>query len=364
MMTKRRHRKRRLRVGRLLLFVVILLALIAGIFAVHEKRQLRPVSDEGETVRYTIEPNTSLRDATRKLEEDGLIRDADAAFLYAKLKKGITVYAGDFPLSPSMSTQEILSAISDQSNAIIDQVNVTIIEGDWCKDIAAKIADTTDVSYDDLIALWNDEDYIRSIMDRYPFLTDEIFNANARCYLEGYLAPETYSFYPHTDAKTVTEKILDQSLVQYQQFQDAIASQNLSVHQIYTLASIVQYEASTPEDMAKVAKVFYNRMDAGMMLQSSVTVCYALDLDKANDSWKACEINGNLDSPYNTYMYAGLPPGPIMNPGAEALKAVLNPDPSMEGYYFFMADVTTGEIHYAQTLAEHDANVAKYGIVH
>ena len=365
MAKKRRHKKRRhLRVGRLILLILIVLALTAGIFVFHYKQQLRPVAEKGEAVRYTVSADSSLKQVTAGLEEAGLIRSANAAYYYMALNGNKTVYAGDFSLSPAMTTQEIMDTISDQSNAIIDEAKITIIEGDWCKDIATKISEATNVTYDELIALWNDADYIRSLSEKYPFLSEEMFSENVRCYLEGYLAPDTYSFYPETDAKTVTEKILDQTLVEYDQFKDDISVSSWSVHQIYTLASIVQYEASSPEDMAKVAQVFYNRLNAQMPLQSSVTVCYALDLDKSTQSWMACEVNSKLDSPYNTYLHQGLPPGPIMNPGAEALNAVLHPDSSMEGYYYFMADVNTGEIHYAKTLEEHNANVAQYGVVH
>ncbi|MCI6068302.1 MAG: endolytic transglycosylase MltG, partial [Galactobacillus timonensis] len=176
----------------------------------------------------------------------------------------------------------------------------------------------------------------------------------------GYLFPNTYNFYPETDADTITRTLLNGQLTVYNELKDQMSASSLTVHQIYTLASIVQYEASTPEDMAKVAQVFYNRLAIDMPLQSSVTVCYAIDLNRDTDSWKACEVNSDYDSPYNTYLHTGLPPGPILNPGRDALNAVLNPDTSMDGYYYFMADVTTGKIYYAKTLEEHNANVKKY----
>ena len=110
--------------------------------------------------------------------------------------------------------------------------------------------------------------------------------------------------------------------------------------------------------MKMIAGVFYNRMAIGMKLQSSVTVCYAIDIDKG-DSWKACEVNPTYDSPYNTYMVKGLPPGPILNPGVDAIAAVLNPTES--NYYYFMADVYgDGTVYYAETYAQHLALVNKY----
>lgn len=165
-----------------------------------------------------------------------------------------------------------------------------------------------------MLALWNDEAYVRSLMSDYPFLTEEIFNSSSRILLEGYLFPETYNFFVDADADQITRKILDQTLKVYNDFADQFAQSELSIHQLFTLASIVQYEAAKPSDMQLVAGVFYNRLHAGMKLQSSVTVCYAIDKEK-DDDWMACEVNPDFDSPYNTYRVEGLPPGPILNPG-------------------------------------------------
>lgn len=235
---------------------------------------------------------------------------------------------------------------------------MTIVEGDWAKHIADKIAGVTSVTSDELIALWNNEDYLRSIMNDYPFLTEDIFNENIRIKLEGYLAPNTYNFFQETTAEEVTKKILDESLAIYQKYENEIKKSSLSIHELYTLASIVQYESGNIDDMKKIAEVFYNRMEIGMPLQSSVTVCYALDINKSDD-WTACEVNPNYDSLYNTYKYQGLPPGPIQNPGEDALEAVLNPD--QNNYLYFMADVYgDGTVYYAETYEEHEANVNRY----
>ena len=120
-----------------------------------------------------------------------------------------------------------------------------------------------------------------------------------------------------------------------------------------------QYTAETlPSRLELVAGVFYNRLAAGMKLQSSVTVCYAIDKEK-DDDWMACEVNPDFDSPYNTYRVEGLPPGPILNPGRDAIQAVLQPQAS--DYLYFMADVKgDGTVYYAKTYAEHQANVRKY----
>ena len=198
-------------------------------------------------------------------------------------------------------------------------------------------------------------------MERYPFITEDIFNDNIRIGLEGFLAPNTYQFYRETDARTVTEKILDQQLAVYNRFKDQFDASSYSIHELYTLASIVQYESGKRDDMGLIAGVFYNRLAINMPLQSSVTVCYAMDEDNG-ENWLACEANADFNSPYNTYMYPGLPPGPIVNPGEDAIEAVLNPTDN--DYYYFMADVDTGVVYYARTLEEHNANVAAHTTYH
>ena len=254
-----------------------------------------------------------------------------------------------------MDLQAILEKLNS-ATAASDTVSVTVTEGDWAKHIAEKIAAVTNVKEDELLQLWNDKEWISSLKSTYPFITDEMFQDNVRIYLEGYIAPNTYEFYKETTAKDVTLKMLDQTKVVYEANKDAIAKSKLSIHQLYTLASIVQYEGGGDETTLRtIAGVFYNRLNQGMLLQSSVTVCYAIDFDRQTDKWQACEVNAEFDSPYNTYLHKGLPPGPIENPGEKVFKAVLNPIES--DYLYFVADTKTGEVFFAKTLTEHNQNV-------
>ncbi len=361
MAKKKRKRRRRLRVGRLLLLLLIPVLIAAAIVFFSYRNSLKPIQKESEVVTVTIPDGSSVKSAVEILKQEGLIRNKDFVYFYVRQNNLTDIKSGTYELDKSWDVKTIFEHLSDSSNAAVDSVMVTIVEGDWAKHAAAKIAEATNVTAEELLALWNDEAYLRSIMDRYPFLTEEIFNPNIRIRLEGYLAPNTYEFYRETDAKTVTEKILDQQLQVYQKYQDAISASDLSVHELYTLASIVQYEAGKPEDMKMIAGVFYNRLAINMALQSSVTVCYAMDEDKG-ENWLACETNADFESPYNTYKYPGLPPGPIINPGEEAIEAVLNPTDS--DYYYFMADVDTGVVYYGRTLDEHNANVAEHTNYH
>lgn len=354
--TKKRHR---LRVGRLILLILILLAFIFGGLYLKYSNDLKAVQTASEAVDFVVDDGSTAKTVTADLASQGIIRNAQSAYIYAKLNHYTDIKKGEYQLDKSWDVKTILTTLNDSKGAMANVASVTIVEGDWAKDIAAKISQVTDVSADDLLALWNDEDYIRSIMPKYPFLTEDIFNENIRIKLEGYLAPDTYQFFKDSTAKDVTEKILDQTLSIYQGMQSEMESSGKSIQEIYTMASIIQYESGSVSDMKEIAGVFYNRLNADMPLQSSVTVCYAIDLDKVNDSWRSCEFNSDFDSPYNTYKYSGLPPGPIENPGKDALMAAL--EPNQNDYYYFMADVCgDGKVYYAKTLEEHNANVKKY----
>ena len=356
-----KKKKRKIRIGRLLLILMIPVLVILGTIFLTYRNSLKPVQKTSETVTFVVESGASTKQVAAKLEEEGLIRNADFAYIHVRSKNLTDIKSGTYTLDKSWNVEQIFEVLNDPNAGEVETVSVTIIEGDWAKHVAQKISEVTNVSYDELMSLWNDEEYIRSLMDRYPFITEDVFNPDVRIRLEGFLAPNTYLFYPETDARTVTEKILDQQLSVYNRFADQIAASPYNVHELYTLASIVQYESGKVDDMKLIAGVFYNRLNINMALQSSVTVCYAMDNDNG-ENWLACEANADFESPYNTYKYPGLPPGPIVNAGEDAIEAVLNPTES--DYYYFMADVDTGVVYYAKTLEEHNANVAAHTTYH
>lgn len=340
----------------LCLFLLGLLCAGGAIF--FYQSQLEPVSENSSEVVFEVRSGETLNAVLPRLEEEGLINSSLFAKIYIKLNDTGSLAAGKFKLNASMSTAEIIATITDATKLMHDDITITFIEGEWLKHMAEKFESDLGIDSDEMLSLWNDEDYLRSLMSEYPFLTEEIFNEDSRFLLEGYLMPNTYAFAKGSDAKTVTKKLLDQTLKVYNEYKDQMNAHDLSIHELFTLASIVQYEASSIEDMKMIAGVFYNRLQIGMKLQSSVTVCYAIDKEKG-DSWKACEVNPTYDSPYNTYMVQGLPPGPILNPGKDAIEAVLNPTES--NYYYFMADVYgDGTVYYAETYEQHLALVNKY----
>lgn len=356
---RRKKRKLKPRWGRIILFIVLILILVLGIQAVKLYKNLQPVQTDSEKVAFTIDEQSTSRTICTKLQSEGIVRDANVAYYYAKFGKLTDFKAGVFQLDKSWTLEQIFTTLNDVNASKQAGYTVTIVEGDWAKDAAKKIAAGTNVTADQLISLWSNQQWLESQMSKYPFLTEEMFNSDVRIFLEGYLTPQTYILNEDTTAEEVTTQLLDQTLVEYKKYEAQIKQSSLSVHQIYTLASIVQYEGGGNAEILKnIASVFYNRLNIGMALQSSVTVCYAIDFDKTTDNWQACEFNSNFESPYNTYKYPGLPPGAIENAGATALEAVLNPNET--NYLYFMADVKTGEVFYASTYEQHLQNIADH----
>lgn len=361
-MTRKKKKKKKPILRWIILLIVLALISILGAAVWYYFDCQKAVQKEEEAVVFTVNPGDTVQTVTENLEAAGLIKDAKMAYYFVRLNHFSDIVAGDFSLDKSWDVKRIFAYLNDQNAVIQDDVRFTIIEGDWAKHAANSIAAVTELKAEDLIALWNNEEWIRSIMPDYPFLTEEIFDNDIRIKLEGYLTPDTYEVKKDCTAEEATLKILDETLNIYNQYAEAIANnpEGFSIHEVYTLASIIQYEAGTNKETQElVSSVFINRLAWDYPMQSSVTVCYAIDYDRNTDNWQACEVNTEFNSPYNTYKYTGLPPGPIENPGIDAIDSVVHAPET--NYFFFMADVCgDGTVYFAETENEHYANVAKY----
>jgi len=340
-----------------LFFIVLVFIVGAGFFSYnYVKTSLKAVSATSEVVTFEVSKGTSLTTVAKSLIESKLIKDENVFVYFAKYKNLTALKAGIYKLDKSWDVEKLLTVLNNPTAAVSKDILITVIPGDWAKEIAAKVAAKTSIKAEELLTLWNDDAYLDTLIAKYSVLSADIKNSKTKVKLEGYLFPETYYISATATAKQITERLLSQTQKVYDAHKSDFLKSTLSTHQVFILASIVQFEASKVSDMKMVAQVFYNRLAKNMLLQSSVTVCYAL---YDYDHWSDCETNSTLDSPYNTYKYAGLPVGPIMNPTEAALDSVLNPTPN--DYIYFMADVYgDGTVYYAKTYAEHLANVKKY----
>ena len=217
-------------------------------------------------------------------------------------------------------------------------------------------------SKDELVAYWDDIDNVKMYMNEYPFLTDEVLNSEIRHPLEGYLFPSTYEFYDDSTFDEITRKFLDKTLSVYNEYAadfenapeiyhiETKSYKKATIHEIFTLASILEWESGNDEDMLDIASVFYNRFEYPDMLRSSVTACYSLGLDK--DSCLLVDKDLNLaytedGETYNTYTKFGLPIGPIASAGEKAIYAALHPNDT--DYFYFVGDICgiDGKTHFS-----------------
>ncbi len=325
----------------IILGLVITLFVIAGAVAYSWYQQsLQPASDDTtKYIRVTIEPGSIPSAIAEQLETAGVIRSSLAFTIYAKLTATENkLQAGVYTLQPTLSTPKIVDyLVSGKQHTF----KVTFLPGDTLANnrqrlIDLKLFDTTDID----AAL--SKTYDRPLFDTKPADAD----------LEGYIFGETY----HFDASATPESILNQTFDEFEavitdeNLVEGFKKQKLTLFEGITLASIVQREVPNAEDQRQVARVFYNRIANDMNLGSDVTYQYAADkLD--------VQRTPTLDSPYNTRIHTGLPPGPIAAPGANALIAVANP--AKNDYLFFLSG-DDDQTYFAVDEAGHQQNIDRH----
>ncbi len=319
----------------------ITLAVLAVMtFMVWSVLQLRPVDRQStETVSYQVATGTGVGELADGLQEKGLIRSAGAFTMYATLTgKRVDLKAGTYELSPADSAPRIIGKIADGE---VSTSRMVVPEGTSLLKLR-KIADDSGVPLGDLDTALKDATYANDFLKARP----------KGATLEGYLYPDSYDINKPVRARALVQHMLDNfaTKVAATDIIKRYAAMGLTLHQGVTLASIVEKEVSKPADRVMVAQLYINRLKIGMPLQADPTVTYAAEaLNQPFDL--------KLNSPFNTYVYKGLPPGPICSPGIDAMKAVARP--KAHDFLYFISD-KQGNNHYAKTFPEHQANIDKY----
>ena len=320
--------------------------------------QVSPISKDDTEIIFEVPQGSTFSTIGSKLEEAGLIRSSTFYKIYIKIFTPSTLEAGKYKLNKNMDLHEIIKALESGSKYNPDAVMLTIPEGKNMEQIATIVSENTNISKEDFLATVNDEDLIDELIQKYWFLTDDIKNKDIRYALEGYLFPSTYELQnKDVDSEYIILKMLDQMGKVLDSYKEQIEESEYSVHELLTMASLVEYEAILDEDRPLVASVFYNRLARGQKLQSCATLGYALGEFKLTYTYQDMQI----DSPYNTYYYKGLPIGPGCMPSKESIDAAINPATS--DYYYFMANVCDPEnqkTYFSKTYEEHQAKINKY----
>ncbi len=318
------------------------------------REYLGPVDGQDqEEIVFEITGGQSLSRVAANLEEAGLIHSrtvfkyyCDFAGMAQKIQKGT------YALTKDMTMTEIADQLTTgDGNPIVR--NITLIPGQTVEEFAAALKEKG-VLEDTSVFL----EKCRKGTDYqdYYYIADVLSGGTAsrrKYVLEGYLAPDTYEVYVTATEDDILRRLLSQTEAVFPlEFQERAETMGLTMDQVLTMASMIEKEAKT-QDFAKVSAVFHNRLKAGMKLESDVTVHYVTGTKTI--VLKNSELQ--TDSPYNTYLYSGLPVGPVCNPSAAAIKAALYPDETYvaDHYLFFCAkEPDSGELYFSRTLAEHE----------
>lgn len=310
--------------------IVVLLFLAVSAYANFMKR---PVSSDPKDYQYLeIEKGETTWDIGEKLEEKGIIRSKLAFFLTSKIEERGALQSGNYKLSASMSTDEIVQKIRDGK---VDAFTVTIPEGYRVLQIAKTLGEKGKINVQKFI--------------------------EAATGTEGTLFPDTYVFPYDTEPSKIVKTMKDD-------FEKRTKGMNLSSDQL-VLASLVEREAKDDTERPKIAAVYKNRADNNMLFQADPTVQYALDTQRflKNQSvdftfWQSITKDDYLNSgsPFNTYKNKGYPPAPICNPGIKSIEAALHPEENFDYLYFFHdRDLN---IHFSKTYAEQMEAIQQYGV--
>jgi len=335
------------------ILTIVLVLLFAGLGVggyFYIKNALLPVDETSkEEITIEIPIGSTATGIGQILEDEGIIRDARVFKYYVKFKNEAGFMAGEYTLKPSMNIAEVIEAI--KTGSVMQEVafQITIPEGKQLTQIAQIIAEKTNQEHDQVFEQLNDSEFIAGLMEKYPdILTEDILNEQVIYPLEGYLFPATYPFYKEDPSlEEIVTTMLDKTQSVILEYIPQAEEKGLSVHELLTLSSLIEEEATEKVDRDKISSVFYNRMDTGMKLQTDPTVLYAHGEHKDRVYYKDLEI----DSPYNTYQNYGLPPGPIANAGTMSIEAALNPA-DIDSLYFLATP--SGEVLYSKTLEEHN----------
>ena len=345
----------------LLIFVLIFVIAVVGVFAWYTN-SLSPVKAstgeaEKEYIRVEIEEGMGISQIAELLETSGVIRNSDTMKIYAKLNKVTGLQAGKYDLTPEEDMPTIIAHIVNGEIAD-DSVKITFIEGKNMRYIAKTIAEKTDNTEEDVFELLEDENYIDSLIEKYWFITDEVKQEEIYYPLEGYLLPDTYVFEDETvSVKYIFNVILNFTEKYLDKYKEEIENNDLTVHQLLTMASLAELEGKSLEDRKEIVGVFFNRIYDGMSLGSDVSTYYAFKVDMGERDLTVKELN--TENPYNTRgpnMSGKIPIGPICNPSKTAIEAAL--DYTETDAYYFVAD-KNGKVYFTRNNEEHNKMINK-----
>lgn len=342
--------------GLLLSVFIISVSILAAVFILNCSKEFLAIGKSDIELVIDIPMDSSTADIAEILYNEGIISNVDLFRFFSKFKGADGTYiAGTHTLSPKMDYNTLIENLQEEAENQRETADVVFQEGITLFEAAQKLEEKNVCNAEEFIKVFN--------AGGFGFDFEESVRVSSLKFykMEGYFFPDTYQFYVEEDPRVVAKKI-------YKNFDARVTPDlygrmrdlDMELEDVLTLASVVQAEAANTRDMKLVASVFYNRLnnpDEYPLLQSDPTTNYVEEIIKPNIEFKS----EAMFKAYDTYQGAGLPPGPICNPGLDAINAVLYP--AETDYYYFCSNLETGEFFYAETLDEHNQNLVEAGLV-
>lgn len=329
-----------------ILFCIVLLLYSNGI---------KSVSNSKKEIEFKVLNGNNYYSIASKLKEKGLIKSEVWYKVYLKLNKTKLIKQGIHKLKKNMNVSELVEELS-KNGFDPNALNLTFKEGYNFLDIINTITTNTNNTEEDIINLLNNQEYIDKIIDEYWFITDEIKNDKLYYKLEGYLYPDTYQIKDKdVSVETIFNEMLKQMDKKLSKYKDKIEESEYSVHELLTLASIIELEGVNELDRGNISGVFYNRLKSNMSLGSDVTSYYGSKVRLSERDLTKQELND--DNGYNTRvsnMAGKLPIGPICSPSIDSINASINP--TLNEYYFFVSD-KDNNTYFTKNNEEHVAKI-------
>lgn len=338
---------------RTVLILILVLAAAAGGGAWYIWNGMQPVKPAGPAVTVTIEKGMGSSQIADLLEQEGIIKHSLFFKGYLKwVQEGSSFKAGTYQVSSGDSYDTLISRLNAGDVVKEATVTFTIPEGYTAVQVAEKLAAAWNQKPEVFLALIDSGKGLEAVSKLE--IPD---NPLLRHRLEGYLFPETYELAKDSTPQEVIGAMLEQlvkKLDTIPEWKAKLANCGLSLHELLTVASLVEREVVVDKERPLVAGIIYNRLDKGQKLEIDATVQYLLDKQKE----RLYEKDLKVDSPYNTYKQAGLPPGPISSPGLASIEAAMTPEISDYFFYVTKKDGSQGHL-FARTYKEHLANIQK-----
>ena len=363
------------KIARNIIIFLILILSLAGFFGYHYVSQAVGAKDANSTKFISVEipKNSGSSYIGQLLESAGVIKSGKVFNYYTKFKNVSNLKSGYYNLQASMTMDEIIEALQKKGSDKPQEpsLGTVLVKEGYTIDQIAKAVEvnsstkkgkksSTGLKAKDFLKLMKDDAFIAKMKTKYPTLLANLPDSNqAKYVLEGYLFPATYNIHDDTTVESLAEEMLSTMNTYLSPYYAMISSSNHNVNEVLTLASLVEKEGATDDDRKNIASVFYNRLSSDMALQSNIPVLYALGkLGQETTLKEDANIDTSIDSPYNDYVYKGLMPGPVDSPSLSAIEAVINPSSSK--YMYFVADVTNGNVYFAENYEDHQHNVETY----